>query len=86
MNYHNVERIINYGITYRRQELSDLLEEEPAWDMADDICAIMLTFKGVMPPEVWSKVINNLLTYTSNMQFELLVEEDEDDGRDPTGE
>ena len=86
MNYHNIERLVNYGVDYRRQELADLLEEEVAYDLADDICAIMITMKSTMPAPIWSKMIDNLLRFQANNQFEMLVEEDEDNSTNPTGE
>ena len=81
MNYPNIERIINYGTTYRVQELADTLiglNDAAAYSYADDLCGILITFKGVMPPAVWEKVVSNLLTFTTNVQFDILTEEDED--------
>ena len=89
MKYSNIERLIRFGTTYRRQELADLLEEELAWDLADDIAVIMITMKNVVPPAIWEKVIDNLLRYSVNNQFELIVEreyDEEDSNGTPTGE
>jgi hypothetical protein len=78
MNYSNIEKIIDYGSTYRKQELADYLEGFSAWELADDLCAIMLTIKATMPEQVYKQMVENLLRFQSDVQFQLMVEEDED--------
>jgi hypothetical protein len=57
--------------------MEDLINDTAAGELADSLCGILLTFKGITPPEVWQKTVDNLLTFTTNVQFGILTEEDD---------
>jgi hypothetical protein len=78
VNYSNIEKIINYGTTYRRQEIADLLDTTSSWDISDDICAILITVKATMPTHVWHVMLDNLLKFQTNVQIQLIEEEEDE--------